>query len=249
MRPSCSRSGPHQARSAAPSFERRAAPYRQRPSPRRPSGTDSALDVGGCGPSIARSNRVACAVAWAAEFVAHAAENRPHIHIDLVIGKSRDPAVGFQGTEVIEISFDAEDPVARQQQLTAEADGPADLGAGCVERHGTDGALEMVVNPRKCHAALEVPHPAADGDADAWRHRCEPFHFGGPLVIRKPGAGTEDRLLHAGPGAAGLDTEEPAGAHLPVIAGVATGEPTVDRVIVKVDTGLDEINVAKAPAA
>src|SRR5262252_5269864 len=85
--------------------------------------------------SVARRNRVVRAIArtvtWATELVAHAAENRPHVYIDVVIGKSRDSAVRFQRAEVIEISFDTKDPVACEQQLSTEADGPADLGTGC----------------------------------------------------------------------------------------------------------------------
>src|SRR5262245_53068090 len=67
--------------------------------------------------SVARDNRAA----GAAELVAHAAENRPHPHIDVVIGKIREPAVRMQGAEAIEVSFDAQHPVAGQQQLAAEA--------------------------------------------------------------------------------------------------------------------------------
>src|SRR6266568_1659969 len=90
----------------------------------------------------------------AVELVAHTAENRPHRHIDVVIGEIHDPAVRCQGAEVIKVSFDAQDPVAGQQQFATEADGPADSRAGCFEGHRTDGTFEMVVNLRKCHAAL-----------------------------------------------------------------------------------------------
>src|SRR5262245_14402205 len=74
--------------------------------------------------SVARGNRVA----GAAELVAHAAEHRPHPHTDVVIGEILDPAVRMRGAEGVEVSFDAEDPVAGQQQLAAEPDGPANLG-------------------------------------------------------------------------------------------------------------------------
>src|SRR5262249_15893790 len=127
--------------------------------------------------SVARSNRVA----RTAKLVAHAAENRPHRHIDVVIGKILDPAVRAERAEVIEITLDAHDPVA-EQQFPTEAGSPADSRAGCFEGLRTDLADETVVNIRKCHAALQIPHPVADGDADPRRHCCEPFHLGRPLI-------------------------------------------------------------------
>src|SRR5262249_9521365 len=142
---------------------------------------------------------------------------------------------------------------AGQKQLAAEADGPADPGVGCIEGCGSGGAHEPVVDPRKCHAAFQIPHPVADGDADAWRHRCKPFHLGGPRVISKKREQrtqrTNDSLRTAGPSAAGFDTNEPAVAHLPIVADVATGEPAVHGVIGNADGGAPETNIAKAPAA
>src|SRR5215510_13198486 len=132
--------------------------------------------------SVARDDRAGAA--RTAELVAHAGENRPHCHFDVVIGEIRDPAVHVEGAEAIDVSFDTQDPVA-QQQLAAEASGPANRGAGYVEGLRPDGAHEAVVNSRTCHAALEIPHPVADGGANPWRHCCEPSHLRGPPIIRK----------------------------------------------------------------
>src|SRR5262249_47933988 len=155
-----------------------------------------------------------------------------------------------EGAQVIEITLDTHDPVA-EHQFPTEAGSPADSRAGCFEGHGTAVALEAVVNIRKCHAALQIPHPVADGDADPCRHCWGPFHFGRPLISWKAAVRTDERLLDARPGAAGFDTNEPTVAHLPVVADVAASEPTIHGVsiIKEDDSALGEINVAKAPAS
>src|SRR6185369_12087909 len=149
MRPHCNWSGPHQARSAAPSFNRGTGPYTQRRSRRWPSSTKSWCATRGAkrrrrrALSVAGNNRV---TAGTVELVAHAAKNRPHRHVDVVIGEVRESTVRAHGAEHIEVSFNTEDPVAAEQQLATQADGPANLGVGCLEGLRPDRALEPVVN-------------------------------------------------------------------------------------------------------
>src|SRR5207244_8910041 len=81
-----------------------------------------------------------------------------------------------------------------------------------------------------------------------------PFHFSGPPVILRAREvtgiqRTEDRLLDARPCAAGFDTNEPAVAHLPIVADVTTDEPAIHGVVTNVGSAVVETNVSKTPAA